>query len=87
MYSIDYFKTFTLTVQIDTLQIFIAITVKKDLKLTYIDVKNVFTESPLKEEIYLAPLKGVRVNSGYILHVLQSLYSLKQVVRDWNLLY
>ena len=42
----------------------------KDLELIYIDVKNIFTKSPLKEKIYLKLLKGVQVTSGYILRVL-----------------
>jgi hypothetical protein len=48
------------------------------------DVKNAFTESHLKEKIYLSPLKGVKVRKGYVLRVPQSLYRLKQAARDWN---
>ena len=66
----------------NTLQIFLAITAIKDLKLIHIDVKNAFTELPLKERIYLKPLKGVQVTSRYALRMLQSLYSLKQAARD-----
>jgi hypothetical protein len=40
----------------------------------------------LKEEIYLAPPKGVNVKQGHILKALRSLYRLKQAGRDWNLL-
>src|SRR5258708_21017846 len=86
MYGVDYFETFAPTVRMDTLRIFLAIAAMKDLELIHMDVKNAFTESPLKEEIYLKPPKGVRVNSGYALRVLRSLYGLKQAARDWNLL-
>jgi hypothetical protein len=86
MYGVDYFETFAPTVRMDTLRIFVAIAAMKDLELTHMDVKNAFTESPLKEEIYLKPPKGVRVNNGYALRVLRSLYGLKQAARDWNLL-
>ena len=48
------------------------------------DVKNAFTESHLKEKIYLSPPKGVKVKKGYALRVLRSLYGLKQAARDWN---
>ena len=59
LYSVDYFETFALTIRIDTLRIFLAIAVIKDLELIHMDVKNVFTELPLKEKIYLKLLKGV----------------------------
>jgi hypothetical protein len=68
----------------DTLRIFLAIAAKKDWELTHIDNKNAFTESHLKEQIYLAPPQGVEVKDGYALRVLRSLYGLKQSARDWN---
>jgi hypothetical protein len=86
MYGVDYFETFAPTVRMDTLRMFVAIAAMKDLELTHMDVKNAFTESPLKEEIYLKPPKGVRINDGHALRVLRSLYGLKQAARDWNLL-
>ena len=86
LYGVDYFETFAPTVRMDTLRIFLAIAAMKDLELIHIDVKNAFTESPLKEKIYLKPPKGVQVTSGYALRVLRSLYGLKQAARDWNLL-
>jgi hypothetical protein len=68
----------------DTLRVLIAIAAKKDLELTHMDIKNAFTESHLKEQIYLAPPQGVKVKDGYALRVLRSLYGLKQSARDWN---
>jgi hypothetical protein len=56
---------------------FLAIAAKNDWELTYIDIKNAFTESPLKEKIYLSPLQGVDVRKGHALRVLRSLYGLK----------
>jgi hypothetical protein len=70
IYNIDYFEIFAPTIQIDTLYIFLVVAAKKNWDLIYIDVKNTFTESPLKEKIYLLPPKGVKVRKGYILHVL-----------------
>jgi hypothetical protein len=68
----------------DTLRIFLAVAALKDWELIHMDIKNAFTESHLKEEIYLALPQGVRVKDGYALRVLQSLYGLKQAARDWN---
>jgi hypothetical protein len=54
----------------------------EDWELTHMDVKNAFTESHLKEKIYLSPPKGVKVKKGYALRVLRSLYGLKQAARN-----
>ena len=67
IYGINYFETFTPTTQIDILQIFLAIAATKDQELIHFDIKNVFTESHLKEQIYLSPPQGVKVKDGYVL--------------------
>jgi hypothetical protein len=65
---------------------FLAIVAKEDLECSHFDIKNAFTESHLKEEIYLAPPQGIQVQKGHVLHALRSLYGLKQAGRDWSLL-
>jgi hypothetical protein len=65
---------------------FLAIVAKEDLECSHFDIKNPFTESHLKEEIYLAPPQGVQVQQGHVLHALRSLYGLKEAGRDWSLL-
>lgn len=85
-YGRDYTETFAPTVRMDTLRIFLAIVAAEDLECHHIDIKNAFTESHLKEQIYLAAPDGINVKKGYALHVLRSLYGLKQAARDWNLL-
>jgi hypothetical protein len=84
IYGIDYFETFAPTVRMDILRMFLAIAAKNDWELTHMDIKNAFTESPLKEKIYLSPPQGVDVQKGHALRVLRSLYGLKQAARDWN---
>ncbi len=70
----------------DTMRIFLAIVAKRDIECWQFDIKNAFTESHLKEQIYLAPPKGIKVGDGKVLKALRSLYGLKQASRDWNLL-
>jgi hypothetical protein len=55
---------------------------KRDLKYSYFNIKNTFTKSYLKEDIFLALLEGVTVMTSKALKALQSLYGLKQVGRD-----
>ena len=66
----------------DTLRIFFALVASEDLKCHHFDIKNAFTESFLKEKIYLTQPKGVPVKDGYVLRVLRSLYGLKQSACD-----
>lgn len=85
-YGIDYSETFAPTVKMDTLRIFLAMVAKRNLECSQFDIKNAFTESRLKEDIFLAPPEGVVVSNGKVLKALRSLYGLKQAGRDWNLL-
>ena len=48
------------------------------------DVNNAFTESILKEKIFIAASKGVNYLKGKVLRILRSLYSLKKAARDWH---
>jgi len=84
IHEVDYEDTFAPTVKFDTLRVFLAIAAMKDLELHQVDVNNAFTESFLKETIYMSPPPGVKVRSGCALRVLRSLYDLKQAARDWH---
>jgi hypothetical protein len=76
----DFTKTFVLTVRIDSLRILLTIVVIKDLKYYQINIKNAFTKSKLKKQIFISLLSRVKTKLGYMLKVLQSLYRLKQAV-------
>ena len=82
MYGVDYEDTFAPTVKYDTLRVFMALVALEDLECHQVDVNNAFTESFLRETIYMAPPPGVKVARGRVLCILHSLYSLKQVTRD-----
>ena len=88
--EIDYFETFVSVVRYNTFRFLMVKVVAKDLELDYIDIETVFLNLILKEEIYIripnllrefAPeLKGVK---DTYLKLNKSLYSLKQVLREW----
>ncbi|KAI0995304.1 hypothetical protein K3495_g12878, partial [Podosphaera aphanis] len=82
----DYDETFAPTVRMDTLRLFLAMVAEKELKCRHFDIKNAFTESQLKENIFMHPPPGLQIKKGMVLKVLRSLYGLKQAARDWNLL-
>jgi hypothetical protein len=70
----------------DTLRLFLAVVASENLECLQFDIKNAFTESRLKEKIYISPPQGVEIKKGFVLQLLYSLYRLKQAARDWNLL-
>lgn len=85
-FGVDYRETFAPTVQMATFRTFLALVAAEDLECRVFDIKNAFTESEIKEDIYLKAPQGVHVKKGNVLKVLRSLYGLKQSARDWNLL-
>ena len=84
IYGIDYEDTFAPTIRYDTLRTFLAIVAMENLECHQLDINNAFTESFLKEVIYMAAPPGVKVAPGRVLRILRSLYGLKQAARDWN---
>jgi len=83
-HGVDFEDTFAPTVRHDTLRLFLAVVCQEDLDCEQIDVNNAFTESILKENIYMQAPDGVDVPPGHVLHLLRSIYGLKQAARDWN---
>ncbi len=61
-----------------------AVVCTEDLECHQVDVNDAFTESFLKEDIYMKPPPGVKISPGKALHILRSLYRLKQAARDWT---
>ncbi len=84
IHEVDYENTFASIVKFDTLRVFLAIAAMKDLELHQVDVNNAFTESFLKETIYMFPSSEVKVRFDCALRVFRSLYDLKQAARDWH---
>ncbi len=84
IHEVDYKNTFTSIIKFDTLQVFLAIAIIKDLELHQVDVNNAFTESFLKEIIYIFSSSEMKVKSDCVLKVLWSLYDFKQAVWDWH---
>ena len=84
MHSIDYENIFASTVKFNTLHIFLALVALENLKCHQMDVNNAFTESFLKKTIYMTSPSDVEVASDCALHIMWSLYELKQAARDWH---
>jgi len=84
IHEVDYENTFTSIIKFDTLQVFLIIATMKNLELHQVNVNNAFTESFLKEIIYMSSSSEVKVRFNCALKVLWSLYDLKQAAQDWH---
>ena len=57
--GVDFEQTFAPTVKFDSLRLFLAIVAVRNIECHQVDVNNAFTESVLKEKIFIAAPKGV----------------------------
>ena len=51
--------------------------------ISQLDIKNVFLNSELCEEVYMQPPPGYSIPDGMVCRVYHSLYGLKQAPRAW----
>jgi hypothetical protein len=61
---------------------FFVLAAKLDLECEAFDIKNAFTESHLREDIWFKAPNRVQVKKNHALRALRSLYGLKQAGRD-----
>ena len=83
-YSVDYKNIFALIIKFNTLWVFLTIVALKNLECHQVNVNNIFTEFFLKKTIYITFFSEINVTSNYVLHILCSLYDLKQVTQNWH---
>ena len=85
MEGVDYNEIFALVARIGTIRILLALACHLKFKVYQMDVKTVFLNGFLKEDVYVAQPKGF-IDPHFPDHVLylkKSLYSLNQAPRAW----
>nr|GFD46277.1 copia protein [Tanacetum cinerariifolium] len=83
--GIDYDETFTPVIQIEAIRLFLAYVAHKDFTVFQIDVKTVFLNGILREEVYVGQPLGF-FSKQYLDHVYaldKALCGLKQAPRVW----
>nr|GEV65841.1 hypothetical protein [Tanacetum cinerariifolium] len=83
--GINYDETFAPVARIEAIRLFLAYAAHKDFTVIQIDVKTVFLNGILKEEVYAGQPPG-SVSKQYLDHVYaldKALYGLKQAPRAW----
>ncbi|GJR95439.1 retrotransposon protein, putative, ty1-copia subclass [Tanacetum coccineum] len=85
-YGVDYAETFSPVSDIRAIRILIAIAAYYDYEIWQMDVKTVFLNGHLSEEVYMEQPKGF-VNPKYpnrVCKLKRSIYGLKQASKQWN---
>jgi len=61
----------------------LAVASVREWSISQLDVKNVFLNGELSEEVYMQPPPGYSVSEGMICRLRRSLYGLNQAPRAW----
>nr|GEV06456.1 retrovirus-related Pol polyprotein from transposon TNT 1-94 [Tanacetum cinerariifolium] len=84
--GIDFEESFTPVARIEAIRIFIANAASKNMTIYQMDVKTVFLNGDLKEEVYVSQPEGF-VDPDHSTHVYclkKALYGLKQAPQAWS---
>jgi Reverse transcriptase (RNA-dependent DNA polymerase) len=85
--GVDYDKIFSPVAMFKSIQMLLAIAAFYDYEIWKIDVKTVFLNKNLENDVYMIQFTGFEdpKNAEKICKLLRSIYGLKQVPRSWNL--
>ena len=85
--GIDYTKTFSSVSKKDSLQVIMALVAHFNLELHQMDVKTVFLNGGLEEDVYMKQPTGFSssANEHLVCKLNKSIYGLKQASRQWYL--
>ena len=86
-HGVDYDETFSPVVMLKSIRILLAIAAYYDYEIWQMDVKTVFLNGHLLEDVYMAQPEGFvdPTNSKRVCKLHKSIYGLKQASRSWNL--
>lgn len=84
-YGIDYHETFAPVAKLNTVRVLLSLATNLDWSLHQLDVKNVFLNGDLKEELYMEILQGLEdyTNVNKVCKLKKFLYGLKRSPRAW----
>ena len=82
-YGIDYSETFAPVAKMNTVRVILSLAANYGWKLQQFDVKNVFLQGELEEEIYMEVPPGYEDAANSIFQSRKTLYGLKQSPQTW----
>ena len=80
----DYNETYSPVVRVNTLQAILALVPVKRLKIQQMDIKGMYLNGILKENIYMEQSEGSNDGTGRVCWLIKTLYGLKQSGCEWN---
>ena len=85
-YGIDYQEAFAPVAKINSIRVLLSLVVNSNSPLHQLDVKNVFLNGDLEEEVFMSPPLGFEESFGVgkVCKLKKSLYGLKQSPRAWS---
>nr|GEY01540.1 retrovirus-related Pol polyprotein from transposon TNT 1-94 [Tanacetum cinerariifolium] len=83
--GIDFEETFSLVSRLEAIRIFLAYSTHKNMVVYQMDVKTVFLNGNLREEVYVSQPDGFvdQDNYNHVYKLKKALYGLKQALRAW----
>ena len=82
-YGVDYEKTFAPIAHVTSVRCLIAVAAIRRWPLYQMDVKNVFLNENLHEEVYMQSPPGYPHSGSQVCRLRRALYGLKQAPRAW----
>jgi hypothetical protein len=79
----DYDDTFAHVAHMTTIHTLLAVTSIREWSISELDMKIVFLNCELREDVYMRPSPGYSVLEGMVCHIRRSLYDLKWAPRAW----
>jgi hypothetical protein len=85
--GIDFDETFSPVARFESLRLLLALAALEDWEIHQLDVKSVFLNGVLEEEIYMEQPQGFILagQETKVCHLRKAIYGLKQASRVWNL--
>lgn len=78
------FNVYSPVARMPTIRMMLSQAVQNDMYMKQLDVPTAFLNGFLKEDVYIKPPLGVKVEKGVVLKLKRSLYGLKQAPKCWN---
>ena len=84
--GIDYYETFSPVARFESLRLLLALAMLEDWEIQQMDVKSVFLNGVLDEEIYMEQPQGFITpgSETKVCHLKRAIYGLKQASHTWN---